>query len=154
MTDPDDDQRSRAERVLSQVWPGSTLVSLTSLTGHSGLTLRAAVSGRDAPSDVVLKLCPPGRDPVGRHDVVRQARLLEELQALGSVPVPKVLFVDDSPPPTVVLSWVPGEAAEPVLELKPGARDPEELRQRSRGAARTLAQLHAISVARPRQHPP
>jgi aminoglycoside phosphotransferase (APT) family kinase protein len=145
MTAIDSPVTDRAAAVLSSRWPGSRLRDLGSLTGHSGLTLRGDLEGDGCPPRVVLKLCPPGREPVGRHDVVRQAALLDDIGQLARVRVPEVLVVDPSDPPAVVLGWVDGEAVEPVLELQPGERPAYLLEERSRSAARMLANLHEIA---------
>jgi aminoglycoside phosphotransferase (APT) family kinase protein len=134
----------RAARVVSGRWPGAELLSLESLTGHSGLTLRGVLKGSDCPEQVVLKLCPPGRDPIGRHDVVRQGALLQDLAASSDVPVPQVLATDTDGSPVVILSWEPGEAAEPVLDMAVGDQPPEVLVRRFIDAAQTLARLHQV----------
>ena len=137
----------RAATVVDQRWPGAELKQLGSLTGHSGLTLTGDLVGAGSPRRVVLKMCPPGRRPVGRHDVLRQATLLQELGARTEVRVPEVLFVDRDDPPVVIQSWVEGEAVEPVLELQPGGRPVDLLHARYRGAARMLATLHTVAPA-------
>jgi len=58
-----------------------------------------------------------------------------------------VFLINTEPPPTVLLSWVAGEAAEPVLELEPGERPVPLLEARAFAAATTLAALHAVPVA-------
>ncbi len=134
----------RATQVVSRRWPGAELLSLHSLTGHSGLTLRGVLKGSDCPDQVVLKLCPPGRDPIGRHDVVRQGALLGDLAVDGGVPVPEVLATDTDGSPVVILSWEVGEAAEPVLDMAVGDQPPDVLEKRFIDAARTLARLHQV----------
>jgi aminoglycoside phosphotransferase (APT) family kinase protein len=136
--------RSRVDSAISEIWPGATVESLDSLTGHSGLTLRGSLSGGNAPCAVVLKCCPHGRQPVGRHDVGRQARLLEDIASTGRVRVPSVLARVDETPPLVVLEWVEGRAEEPVLDLAPGTLSPEVVRSRALGASEVLAALHDL----------
>jgi aminoglycoside phosphotransferase (APT) family kinase protein len=140
----DADIHERSAQAVAKCWPGSELTALHSLTGHSGLTLRGDLTGGSGPERVVLKLCPAGREPKGRHDVVRQAALLSDLARAGGVPVPVVLSVDAEPPPVVILSWEPGEAAEPILDMEAGTHPADQLQQRFIGAARTLARLHAV----------
>ena len=135
---------SAPRRPSPQRWPGTELVSLHSLTGHSGLTLRGELKGGAGPARVVLKLCPPGREPKGRHDVVRQAALLNDLARSGSVPTPEVLAIDTDMPPVVILSWLAGEAAEPILDMEVGTHAADLLESRFHEAAETLARLHAL----------
>ena len=144
-TELDPEVVERAGAAVHQRWPAAELAELTSLTGHSGLTLGGRLDGGGSPGRVVLKLCPPGRPASGRHDVIRQASLLAELAEVTTVAVPEVLLIDDKPPPAVVLSWVEGEAAEPVLEMRPGDHPAAMVEARARSAARMLAALHRIA---------
>lgn len=137
----------RAAEVVARRWPGARVADLHDLPGHSGLTLRADLVGGGSPARVCLKLCPPGRDPVGRHDVLRQADLLDELGRHSSVPVPAVLEVDRTAPPAVVFSWAEGVAAEPILEMEPGAVPAAVIGARFVAAAEVLAALHAVDPA-------
>jgi streptomycin 6-kinase len=93
--------------------------------GHSGLTW---IAGLDAPSGapetVVVKSTPPGRRPVGRHDVLRQARVLQALGGWGQVAVPEVYFSDDADPPFFAMARAEGTSAEPALGDHPGDDDP------------------------------
>jgi aminoglycoside phosphotransferase (APT) family kinase protein len=85
--------------------------------GHSGITsLATFVSSADDARPIVIKSAPPGRAPVGRHDVLRQARVMRALSASGGVPVPEVYFESDGPPPFYGMEWVSGVSEEPVLE--------------------------------------
>jgi len=81
---------------------------------------------------------------VGRHDVLRQGSLLDDIAKTGRVPVPEVLAVDAESPPVVILSWAKGEAAEPILDMEAGSRPAELLHARFVDAAETLARLHAL----------
>jgi aminoglycoside phosphotransferase (APT) family kinase protein len=132
----------RAEAAASTLFPGAAVSGLTPLAGgHSGLTLRARIEYSSGdPRDVVLKLAPRGRAPQGRHDVLRQARLLEALGAVPDVVVPGVLFTADGDPPFFAMEYVEGEAIEPVLDANQLA--PAVVTDRARGAARILAALH------------
>ena len=51
--------------------------------GHSGLTYRLTAGAQD----LVVKAVPPGQRSMGRHDMLRQARILQAL-ADTDVPVP------------------------------------------------------------------
>src|SRR5689334_18160411 len=75
--------------------------------GASSLTFRGV---RDRQT-VVIKVAPPGVEPVAHRDVLRQARILKALAATP-VPVPKVLWEDPGRPPEIpplfVMSHVEG----------------------------------------------
>lgn len=116
--------------------------------GNSGITLLARVSGGGVGERLVVKVAPPGLEPVRNRDVVRQARLLRALGREGRVPVPDVVLVSpgDPPalPPAVVMRFVEGAAVEPGLEpTRPSA---EIVRSRSLAAARLLAVLHGLDA--------
>ena len=57
--------------------------------GASSLTFRGARAGRA----VVVKVAPPGVEPVAHRDALRQARIIKAL-AVTRVPVPEVLWQD------------------------------------------------------------
>lgn len=107
--------------------------------GHSGLTYRVSAAGRP----LVIKAVPPGRRSVGRHDVVRQARILRVLTSTD-VPVPGLVLLDETEPAWFAMEWVVGEAVEPVLD---GITLPSGLaRIRALKAAEVLAALHAVDA--------
>ena len=109
--------------------------------GASSLTFRGRYDGRT----VVIKVAPPGVEPVAHRDVLRQARIIEALAATR-VPVPVVLWEDpgDPPhtPPLFVMSHVEGDCVEPLFDGCPPAPD---LVERYRNACRTMAALHSLS---------
>jgi aminoglycoside phosphotransferase (APT) family kinase protein len=113
--------------------------------GASSLTFRADRDGRP----VVVKVAPPGHEPVGHRDVLRQARLVRALGATG-VPVPGVLVEDGGAPPGTpplfVTTLVDGEAFEPLFDPRDGEPD-RDVAARFRAAARTLAALHRLRPA-------
>jgi aminoglycoside phosphotransferase (APT) family kinase protein len=122
---------------------------LTDLTvmpgGHSGVTAKARMLLSDGrSSEIVLKAAPVGAAPVGRHDVVRQARIISLLDKIGHVLVPEVFFISEADPNIVGMSLVPGQAAEPVLDDP--RLPPEEVGCRGRSAARMLARVHATPL--------
>lgn len=111
--------------------------------GHSGLTIGAdLVDHEGASRRIVIKAAPPGRSGVGRHDVMRQARLFRVLAGFEGVRVPAVLFGDETDPPFFGMEFLEGEAVEPILadglDLSPA-----EARARGLAAADMLAALHA-----------
>jgi aminoglycoside phosphotransferase (APT) family kinase protein len=109
--------------------------------GHSGLTYRVRAGDRA----LVVKAVPPGQRPIGRHDMVRQARILQALAGTG-MPVPTVRAVDDRPPAWFAMDLVAGEALEPVLDDPPV--EPGLAAVRMRRAAEVLPLLHAVALDR------
>jgi len=109
--------------------------------GASSLTFRGARAGRT----VVIKVAPPGVEPVAHRDVLRQARIIKALAATR-VPVPEVLWQDPGnpphTPPLFVMSYVDGDAVEPLFDGYPPTVD---LAERYRNACRVMAALHSLS---------
>ncbi len=109
--------------------------------GASSLTFRGTQDGRPA----VVKVAPPGVEPVGHRDVLRQARIVKALAATR-VPVPEVLREDPGRPPHIpplfVMSHVDGESVEPLFD---GCAPIPELAERYRNACRAMAALHTLS---------
>ncbi|MFZ2175348.1 MAG: phosphotransferase family protein [Rhodococcus sp. (in: high G+C Gram-positive bacteria)] len=107
--------------------------------GHSGLTYRVTTDG---PSFVV-KAVPEGQRSIGRHDMMRQARIL---RALGptDVPVPGVVVVDDTEPAWFAMELVEGESLEPVLDDP--AVEPTLAAERMLRASEMLRGLHAVPL--------
>ncbi len=111
--------------------------------GASSLTFRGVREGRA----VVIKVAPPGVEPVAHRDVLRQARIIKAL-AGSRVPVPEVLWQDpgDPPhrPPLFVMSRVAGDSTEPLFD---GCEPTPDVVERYRNACRTMAALHCVSPA-------
>jgi aminoglycoside phosphotransferase (APT) family kinase protein len=109
--------------------------------GASSLTFRGARAGRA----VVVKVAPPGVEPVAHRDVLRQAHIIKALAATR-VPVPEVLWQDPGnpphTPPLFVMSCVEGDSVEPLFDGCPPSRD---LAERYRNACRAMAALHSLS---------
>lgn len=107
--------------------------------GASSLTFRGTRHG----NPVVIKVAPPGVDPVAHRDVLRQARIIKELGSTR-VPVPAVLWEDggDPPdaPPLFVMSHIEGDCVEPLFDDCPATPDVVE---RYRSACRAMATLHS-----------
>ena len=111
--------------------------------GHSGLTYRIAVGDRE----LVVKAVPPGQRAVGRHDMLRQARILDAL-AGTDVPVPAVRASED-PGDGDGQGWfamdlVRGESLEPVLDDPAVPSDLAAARMRR--AAEVLPRLHGVPL--------
>jgi aminoglycoside phosphotransferase (APT) family kinase protein len=110
---------TRVAGILAERWSGCTVHDLQPLPGGtSSLTYRARVE--DAPQSwVVVKMAPPGLEPVRNRDVLRQARILDALSPIADVKVPAVFAADlGSPvdiPPLFVMEYIEGESYEPLL---------------------------------------
>ena len=139
--------RDRVAHRIADIWPSGELSSFETLPGgHSGITCLGTVTlpGGDR-ERVVVKATPPGRSPVGRHDVLRQARILSLLTTAGGVRVPGVLLQDDDAEPYFIMRWHPGESVEPVLD--PARHlSPDVVQARALSAIEALAELHAVPV--------
>jgi aminoglycoside phosphotransferase (APT) family kinase protein len=117
------------------------LVRLNALTGgHSGLTWVAELaSSLETPLRVVVKSTPPGREPVGRHDVLRQARVVRALEAWRGVPVPRIYFEDAGSPHFFAMEHIDGISEEPILQETGPLEDPKAIRSLWRQAVGVLA---------------
>lgn len=111
--------------------------------GASSLTFGGIRDGRR----VVIKVAPPGVEPVAHRDVLRQARVIKAL-AISGVPVPTVLWEDagDPPgtPPLYVMTHVEGDCVEPLFDGCPRIGG---LSERYRNACRAMAALHRLTPA-------
>lgn len=131
---------ARVARVLRAGRPDLHVGSLDALPGgHSGLTYRV----RAGDDDLVVKAVPPGQRSVGRHDMLRQARVLEAL-AGTAVRVPVVRAVDAVEPAWFAMDLVAGESLEPVLD-DPKV-EPNMAAARMRRAADMLPKLHRLAL--------
>jgi aminoglycoside phosphotransferase (APT) family kinase protein len=143
------DLTARATAAAQDWVPGCTVTDVQTLTGGtSSLTFTAAVHGGPADADrIVLKVAPPGLEPVRNRDVARQARLMRALAGAPGVRVPMVYFEDDGAPPEVppfhAMNIVPGECLEPLLQEPPPDVMPL-VPSRAFAAARMLAALHRV----------
>jgi aminoglycoside phosphotransferase (APT) family kinase protein len=131
--DLDELRRRLASAAVSDVTP---LVG-----GASSLTFQGKRDG----GVVVIKVAPPGVEPVAHRDVLHQARIMKALAATR-VPVPQVVWEDPGNPPDTpplfAMSHVEGECVEPLFDACPPAAD---LVERYRGACRAMAALHSLS---------
>jgi len=134
---------ARVRDRLARHHPGAAIGPLTVLPGgHSGLTY--SVTAGDA--RYVIKAVPHGQRPVGRNDVLRQARVLGAL-AGSEVPVPGVVAVDETQPGWFAMDFAAGEAAEPVLDEHDVP--PATARARMLEIASVLRRLHTTDVRAP-----
>jgi len=122
-------------------FPGQPVGPLRTLAGgHSGLTYTVTVGERRC----VVKAVPPAERPVGRNDMLRQARVLRAL-AGTAVPVPAVVVVDEAQPAWFAMEFVEGAAVEPVLDDHDLPGDLAAARMLA--AAGVLRRLHDLPVA-------
>ena len=138
----------RATAAIAGERPGATLHGVEPLPGGtSSLTYAASLDG-PRPGRVVLKVAPPGLEPVRNRDVLRQARVLRALADAPGVAVPDVLGTDAGAPPDVpplfVMSFVAGDSYEPVLNPPHPEVSADEIEARAFAAARMMAALHAV----------
>ncbi|GAA3681825.1 phosphotransferase family protein [Nocardioides ginsengisoli] len=111
------------------------------LGGHSGLTYRIALDAQE----YVVKAVPPGQRSIGRHDMLRQARIMAAL-ADTDVPVPRICATDATEPGWFAMELVAGESLEPVLDDP--AVEPALAAARMRRAAEILPRLHRVPLDR------
>lgn len=110
------------------------------LGGHSGLTYKISLGAEW----FVVKAVPPGQRAIGRHDMLRQARIMHALAGSG-VPVPAIKATDDTEPAWFAMELVPGDSLEPVLDDPPV--EPTLAAARMRRAAQILPRLHAVPLS-------
>jgi len=133
---------------------GLLVTDLTTLDGgRSSLTYRAVLRSGETPDrEVVVRLAPPGLEPVGNRDVLRQARIMAVLAEEGTVPVPAIVMTDaGSPPhtpPLFLMELLPGDVIEPIFAASGPLPRPEVVRGRALAAARALAALHRVPTER------
>jgi aminoglycoside phosphotransferase (APT) family kinase protein len=137
---------AKADALVARTFPGATIARIHPLEGgHSGQTLLAELV--NAPQErAVIKSGAPGRPAVGRHDVLRQARLLTALAGRPGIRVPTVLGSERGEPSLFLMTYEPGECIEPVLDGR-GAMNPSVVEARARSAARMLGHLHSFDPA-------
>ena len=130
----------RISTVLRRNRAGLEVGALTRLPGgHSGLTYRVETS--EGP--LVVKSVPEDQKAVGRHDMLRQARMISAL-ASTDVPVPAIVATDDTEPAWFAMQLVAGESLEPVLDEP--AVPPSLAAQRMFRAAEILPALHDVPL--------
>ena len=147
----DHEELARRATAAAQSWaPGCVVSDVQPLTGGaSSLTFTALVTGGPVAGErIVLKVAPPGLEPIRNRDVARQARLMRALAGAPGVRVPLVYFEDGGSPPAVspfhAMNIVPGECLEPILSEVAPEKLPL-IPDRAIGAARMLAALHEVA---------
>lgn len=131
---------ARVAASLTERRPGLDVGELTRLPGgHSGLTYRLETGG----GPLVVKSVPENQKAIGRHDMLRQARIMDALAPTG-VPVPAIVATDDTAPAWFAMQLVEGQSLEPVLD-DPEV-DPVVAAKRMRQAAEILPGLHDVPL--------
>jgi len=143
----------RVDGCVSTWRAGGSVKEIRPLTGGtSSLTFLVELDAvPEADATVVLKVAPPGLEPVRNRDVMRQARLQKALHDAGRPIAPDVLFSDPGAPPEVppfmAMNLVAGECVEPLLLPASERPSPGTVRARAFAAAERLAELHRIPLA-------
>ncbi|QDQ90318.1 phosphotransferase family protein [Rhodococcus sp. WB9] len=140
---------TRATATAGRVWPGSVVSAPTPLPGGvSSLTYRATLTRPGLPdTGIVLKMAPPGLDPVRNRDVLRQARIIRLLCAAPGVRVPSILFEEDGTPerpPFFAMTLVDGQSYEPLLDVADSPPSSGTVAVRARAAAGMLARMQNL----------
>jgi aminoglycoside phosphotransferase (APT) family kinase protein len=130
-----------AERLSSRDVSG-----LRPLTGGASSLTYTGVRGNQR---VVVKVAPPGVEPLAHRDVLRQASIVKTLKATP-VPVPEILFEDAGNPPEVpplfVMTFLDGVSCEPLFDdIDCGSE--AVVAERFRNAVTVMAQLHGLEPA-------
>ena len=142
--------RARVSTLVSDRWPGATVSRLQHLLGgRSSLTYLAHVDhATNGPSEIVVKMAPPGLAPTRNRDVLRQARVQRAVEQGGGVPIARVLFVEEGDPPQLpplyAMEFLVGESFEPVMDECETLPAPDVIRREQIEAARVLGALHRL----------
>lgn len=143
--------RERLTQAAADAAAGTAITDVRELGGgSSGLTYTAMLHGGGPARPVVVKLAPPGLEPVRNRDVLRQARLVGALGRDGRVPVPGVVFTDAGAPPEVpplfVMEHVGGECFEPLIDAVDTLPAASDIAGRARHASAILATMHSLDT--------
>lgn len=147
------DLAARVERAAHDWRPDVEMTGFAPLTGgSSSLTYVAQLHYRNETENVVVKVAPPGLEPIRNRDVLRQATAMSALRDVDGVQVPAVYFSEDGHdldrPPFVVMEFVEGECTEPLLEDGARSTAPADTHSRFLDAARMLGSLHRADAAK------
>ncbi|MDH6288423.1 aminoglycoside phosphotransferase (APT) family kinase protein [Rhodococcus opacus] len=140
---------TRATEAAGRRWPGAVVSAPSALPGGvSSLTYRATLTRPGLPdSEIVLKMAPPGLEPVRNRDVLRQARIIRLLDGAPGVRVPSILFDEDGTaerPPLFAMTLVDGQSYEPLLDVADDPPAPGTVAARARAAARMLESMQNL----------
>lgn len=142
----EEDLLARATNAAQEHWPDASVHGLRRLPGGvSSLTFASRMGTPDGEErEVVLKVAPPGLAPVRNRDVLRQARVMQQLDAQPQLRVPSILFEDDSVPPFFGMQLLAGDSYEPCLDVMGTPPTASVVNARARSAARMLGHLQAL----------
>lgn len=117
--------------------------------GASSLTFQVRLTLADRTElRVVAKVAPPGLAPVKNRDVLRQARVMRNLETRAVIPVPAIYLEDGGnppgTPPLFLMEHIEGDCWEPLLDQVDLGLSATEVRAREIDAARVLGQLHSV----------
>ncbi|PQP24796.1 phosphotransferase family protein [Rhodococcus opacus] len=140
---------TRATATAGRRWPGAVVSAPSALPGGvSSLTYRATLTGPERPDTaIVLKMAPPGLEPVRNRDVLRQARIIRLLGAAPGVRVPSILFEENGTPerpPFFGMTLVDGQSYEPLLDEAGSPPSADTVAVRALRAARMLARMQNL----------
>ena len=149
--------QSRLVEAAQTRYPGADVRAVVPLEGGaSSLTFKAELVIEGMASGIVVKVAPPGREPVRNRDVLRQARIMTTLASHGRVPVPTVIFSDLGYPPAIpplfAMNFVVGDSTEPLFDEVSNQRDTEhgpsahDIPRRAHHAATLLAALQKTDL--------
>lgn len=144
--------RGRVQAGVAATYNDGRLTSLDPLTGGaSSLTYVAGIEHDDGEARIVVKVAPPGLDPVRNRDVLRQARVQRALNSGGRRLTPSVQFEDAGAPPEappfMAMQLLPGRCVEPALTIAEERPRATQTHARFLDAARVLAHIHAVVPA-------
>lgn len=144
--------RDRAGCAMAAVWPQSEIVDLQALQGGTSSLTYLGRMAHGPVERVVVKMAPPGLEPVRNRDVMRQARLLIALDCVPGLRVPTVFATDVGAPtqipPLFVMEYVEGQSYEPLHDDPSVAPAMQEIESRTRSAILMLTALQSIRPAR------
>ena len=145
------DLRARATDAVRDRWPTARIDGIEPLPGGiSSLTFAATLhdaGGGGEVRRVVIKVAPPGLEPVRNRDVLRQARVLLAVHGEPGVWVPAVLARDAGAPPLFVMEFVVGRGLRAQVGRQRRPAGAAIVDARARAAARMLARLQAVDPA-------
>ncbi|MDF3305970.1 phosphotransferase family protein [Rhodococcus sp. T2V] len=140
---------TRATAAADRRWTGAAISAPSALPGGvSSLTYRAVLSRPGLPdAGIVLKMAPPGLEPVRNRDVLRQARIIRLLGAAPGVRVPSILLEENGTPerpPFFGMTLVAGQSYEPLLDEAGSPPSADTVAVRALRAAGMLARMQNL----------
>ena len=146
------DLTARATAAAQRWAPGCAVEDMVFLPGGTvSVVYTAHVRGGPGGCErIVLKVAPPGLEPVRNRDVLRQARCIDALSGVPGVAVPSVLFTDPGAPPPVppffATPFLAGECVEPLLVAPTDPVPGAVARARAFAAVDVLVAMRTASI--------